>query len=699
MDSRLKALGSDTPVTCLPGLGPKKKEKLSGLGIDTIQDLLYSWPRNWEDRRNRVDIAGLRDGVPAGFEAVVSRITRVPKYYAAGKQSPFTFIVSDDSAEVEIVFFNARWTTRLIETGRKYIFFGTPLNKSGRLQLIHPEFQKAEDEEVFASHPILPVYPLKKGLNQKDLRLWHELALSVSEDVDEPLPHSIVEKENLCGLDIALRNIHFPASREELSEAKYRLVFEELFLLQCGLMRLKLVVSDEKSGICFKEVRSSATFEQYLPFDFTAAQKRTIMDIYQDMESKKTMNRLVQGDVGSGKTAVAAAAVFKAVKNGYQAVMMAPTEILAKQHYADLSPLFQDNGICSVALFTSGMKTKDRREAIQGLTDGSISFAIGTHALLQPDIVFNRLGLVITDEQHRFGVDQRINLAKKNAGDFRPDILVMTATPIPRSLAFVLYGDLDVSLIDELPPGRKRILTKAVADNKRRDVYAYAKEEVEKGRQIYVVAPLIEDTDSEVMEGVRSAETLYDELKPRFAHYRTELLHGNMKQDEKDRIMNDFVDGNVDVLISTVVIEVGVNVPNASMMIIESAERFGLAQLHQLRGRVGRGAEQSYCVLVSASDSEDAKKRIEAMVTTDDGFIIAEQDLSMRGPGEIFGTRQHGIPSLRIADLAKHLRIAEKARNAARSVIDNDPMLKSAENSRLKNRIDDLFSELNEVGL
>jgi ATP-dependent DNA helicase RecG len=412
----------------------------------------------------------------------------------------------------------------------------------------------------------------------------------------------------------------------------------------------------------------------------------------------------VQGDVGSGKTAVAAASVYRAVKSGYQAVLMAPTEILASQHYAYLSELFK--GELNVSLLTSGMPAAERASVTGGLAGGSVDLAVGTHALIQPDVVFRKLGLVITDEQHRFGVNQRIALARKGtsasdrADDIFPDVLVMTATPIPRSLAFVLYGDLDLSVIDELPPGRRKIITRAVTSAKRGDVYGFVEKEIAKGRQAYVVAPLIEDNEeSEVTADLRSAESLADELSKKIPGRRVALLHGRMKPREKDEVMSSFARGETDVLVSTVVIEVGVNVPNATVMVIENAERFGLAQLHQLRGRVGRGGEQSYCVLVTDSASEDARVRAKTLVKTDDGFAIAEMDLSLRGPGELFGVRQHGVPALRLADLSRHMRIAERTKTVAREILSEDPMLVKPENRAFGDHVESLFRDVTEVGL
>jgi ATP-dependent DNA helicase RecG len=650
-----------------------------------------------------------------------------------------------------------------------------PQVNMGRLRIIHPEFEREEDSSALASHPIMPIYPLTAGLSQKDMRLWHEAALSAIASVAEYLPDSVMERARLCGVDYALKNIHFPDERAALSAAKYRLIFEELLLLRTGLMWMKRG-RGEADGIGANGIRFSArplpsVFERFLPFAMTEAQRRTIREIYADMESDAPMNRLVQGDVGSGKTAVAMAAIFKAVANGYQAVMMAPTEILAKQHYAELQSVFKTDSAgetghsarrdaetaeCSthahvqiqsdeaeglldapadeeeglsgapadgaerqvhthtdeaersahvhakdavklprVALLTSGVKGAEREAVLAALANGEIDAVVGTHALLQPDVSFARLGLVITDEQHRFGVNQRIGLSKKGQ---RPDILVMTATPIPRTLAFILYGDLDISVIDEMPPGRKRVITKLAGSAQRNDVYVFVRKQLARGRQAYVVAPLIEDNE-EAFADVRSAEHLLGELKRRFSDCSAAMLHGGMKQDEKDRIMADYADGKIQILVSTVVIEVGVNVPNASVMIVENAERFGLAQLHQLRGRVGRGDAQSYCVLITDSDSKEATERAQILTETDDGFVIAEKDLTMRGPGELFGVRQHGIPSLRMADLVRHANILERVRDEATTLLERDPRLETPENAAFRRRIDRMFQEVADVGM
>ena len=483
-----------------------------------------------------------------------------------------------------------------------------------------------------------------------------------------------------------MQNIHFPEEKQKLLEAKYRLVFDELLILQTGLFAVRQNIKNGEDGIRIPKEADIRPYLDGFSYELTGAQKRCIEEIERDLESGKVMNRLVQGDVGSGKTAVAEVAMYKAVRGGYQAVMMAPTEILAHQHFEGLEKSFAVHGI-RVGFLSGSLKASEKRETLERLKNGEIDILVGTHAVIQPEVEFANLGLVITDEQHRFGVNQRIQLKEKGKN---PNILVMTATPIPRTLAVVLYGDLDVSVIDEMPPGRQVIKTRNLNGEKRDACYDFVEKQLQQGRQAYVVTPLIED--SETLD-LKSAQTVYEELAERFAAYNVALIHGGMKQAEKDQVMEEFYEGKIDVLVATVVIEVGINVPNASVIVIENAERFGLAQLHQLRGRVGRGKWQSYCFLITQGQSELAQKRGEIMQQSSDGFFIAEEDMKLRGPGDIFGTRQHGIPELNVADLARHIKILEHARVEAKKILTEDPLLKQGKNAELKRRITKLFGE------
>lgn len=491
---------------------------------------------------------------------------------------------------------------------------------------------------------------------------------------------------HLCSPAYAIEHIHFPREERTVLESRYRMIFEELLILQSGLFYIKQGMREDAKGVRFdKDVRVQPFIDSF-PFQLTAGQARCWQEIERDLESEKAMNRLVQGDVGSGKTAVAQLAMYKAVKSGYQAAMMAPTELLSKQHYANLSRSFAPFGI-RTALLSSSTKAAERRELLTALAAGEIDILIGTHAILQPDVVFAKPGLFVTDEQHRFGVNQREVLHTKGEN---PNVLVMTATPIPRTLAVILYGDLDISIIDTLPAGRKPIRTFLRYQDARPKIYDFVAAQVQQGRQAYVVAPLIEESES---IDCKSAQELYEELCACYSHLRIGLVHGAMKQQEKDAVMEAFQHRELDVLVSTVVIEVGIDVSNATVMVIENCERFGLAQLHQLRGRVGRGSEQSYCILVSGSDSQIAQKRNEIMCSTEDGFVIAEEDLKLRGPGEIFGTRQHGLPELNISDLVRNADILEQVRAAAKTIIEQDPTLTAPQHRILKQKIQKMFGE------
>lgn len=668
-------------VSVLKGIGPKKKAALEKLGIRTIEDLICFFPRDYQDRRRIQSIGDLTEERPALVRGRVTAVKDDP-HRRGGKQI-LRVLISDGSGKLEIIFFNARYLAKMFRPGVLYDFFGKPAFSFGKLQMIHPDYAPSEKG---LEQGILPVYPLTAGISQKELRGWQKTALQELSKIREYLPEDIIKRNRLCGMEYAVRNIHFPEEKAALQAGKFRLIFDELLALQTGLLAARYMASEGKQGLAFQKNAAEEHYIKTLGYELTKAQRRVVGEIKADLESGKVMNRLVQGDVGSGKTAVAEIALYKAVKNGFQGVMMAPTEILSKQHFSGLSKSFEVHNI-TIGLLTGSMTAKEKRETLEKLACGKIQILVGTHAIIQPDVVFQNLGLVITDEQHRFGVKQRSALSQKGEN---PHILVMTATPIPRTLAVILYGDLDISVIDQLPPGRQKIVTRAIEENQRSLCYDFVEKELKKGRQAYIVAPLIDE--SEVLD-VKSAEELYRELAERFSGYTAALLHGAMKQQEKDTVMERFYKNEIQVLVSTVVIEVGINVPNATIMVIENAERFGLAQLHQLRGRVGRGNHQSYCVLISKANSEVAKKRAQIMVDSQDGFYIAEEDLKLRGPGEIFGTRQHGVPELSIADLARHMHILNDVKKEAGRIMIEDPLLESEKYAELRQRVSKLFSD------
>ena len=667
-------------VTSLKGVGPKKAEALKKLGISTMEDLVFFLPRSYEDRRNRVDISDAAEDQNSVVTGEVKLV--VNDRYRGGRKQMLRLLVEDGTGSMEVVFFNAKYLQHSFRTGRKYTFFGKVTRNFGKMQMIHPEFSDADGME----DGILPVYPLTKGISQREMRTWQKSlkrAYSMAEDI---LSSEAVERNRLCSLSYALENVHFPQEKQKLLEAKYRLIFDELLILQTGLFMARQNVTDGRNGIAFSPEADTGRYIESLPYPLTGAQQRCVEEIERDLESSTAMNRLVQGDVGCGKTAVAEIAMYKAVKSGYQAVLMAPTEILAAQHFDGISRAFEAHGI-RTAFLTGSLKAAQKREVLEQIATGEAQVIIGTHAVIQPDVEFSRLGLVITDEQHRFGVRQRVKLREKGEN---PNVLVMTATPIPRTLSVILYGDLDVSIIDELPPGRQQTVTRCIKSEKRGECYDFLEQQLKQGRQAYVVTPLIEE--SETLDA-KSAEQVAAELKKRFRGYSVELIHGAMSQDEKDRIMESFSRGETDVLVATVVIEVGINVPNATVIVIENSERFGLAQLHQLRGRVGRGSHRSYCFLILDGGSEIAEKRGQIMEASSDGFFIAEEDLKLRGPGEIFGTRQHGLPDLAITDLSKHMKILEQAKEDAKAMLADDPALDAPEHSALRRRITKLFGE------
>lgn len=677
----------DDEVKQLKGIGPKKSEALKKLDIYTFDDLIHHYPREYEDRTNIRKISELTDGETA---LIAGRIVKLAKGRSSrAKKGLLRLLISDETGVLEVLFFASGYLERIFLRGSVFSFFGKVSAKNSVLRLLHPDFEPYDPEK---QQRILPVYPLAFGVSQNDLRKWQKIASSMYPMLQEYLPQKTLARNRLCGIEYAMMGIHFPEELQMVKEAKFRLVFEELLLLQTGLFYLKNYIGEEKSGLVFDKNVSMDEFCGILPYEMTAAQKRVLAEISSDMDSPKMMNRLVQGDVGSGKTAVAAAAIYKAVKSGFQAVMMAPTELLARQHYDGLKEQFAAFGF-KTEFLSGSLKAKQKRDVLERLELGLVDVLIGTHAVIQKTVTFHRLGLVITDEQHRFGVNQRALLTEKGEN---PDVLVMTATPIPRTLAVILYGDLDISIIDELPAGRKTIETRVVSGAGRDRAYEFLRTELQKGRQGYVVAPLIED--SEEVEA-RSAAGLHEELSQRFPEHCVALLHGGMKQEYKDEIMLRFYNREIDLLVATVVIEVGINVPNSTVMVIENAERFGLAQLHQLRGRVGRGSEQSYCILISEGKTPVSKERADIMTKTGDGFLIAEKDLELRGPGEFFGMRQHGIPELKIADLVKHRKLLEPVKTEALCILNDDPALKKIENAHFRKRIKKLFEAAGTIQL
>lgn len=671
-------------IQYVKGIGPKKAEKLNKLGIYTIKDLLYYFPRQFEDRSIIKKIAQLEDEEKVTVKALITNI----ESYTPKKGMTITRIdVKDDTGFAKLTFFNREYIKNTFRVGDSILAFGK-VKKNGRFV----ELNSCELEYLSASPKnigkLVPVYPLSYGVTNKDIMNTVRMVFE-SKDIKIPeyMPEYILKKYRLCGIEYAIKNIHFPKDKESLKIALYRLIFEELLVLQLGLFMYKGGSSDEK-GILFKRNQRLDEVLKSLPFSLTRAQNRALNEIIDDMCSEKVMNRLVQGDVGSGKTVVALLALAECVFNGYQGALMAPTEILAQQHYESFTETFEDIGI-NVELLTGSVTKKQKEGILQRAKDGEIDILIGTHALIEDNVEFKNIGLVITDEQHRFGVRQRGKLSSKGES---PDILVMTATPIPRTLALILYGDLDISIIDELPPGRQPIETIAVEKKKRDKVYnSLVRREVDKGRQVYIVCPLVEE--SETLDITSATETAEEIKRDFFPDLRVGLLHGKMKPSEKDTIMTAFKNHELDILVSTTVIEVGVNVPNSTLMIIENAERFGLAQLHQLRGRVGRGKHQSYCVLIYGSNSEVCRKRMSIMEETNDGFKISEKDLEIRGPGEFFGTMQHGVPELKVANLFKHMKILKTVQQEARIIIGEDSTLDFKEYRGLKREIESKFKD------
>lgn len=655
-------------IQYVKGVGPKKKVELNRLGIKTVYDLLTYYPRTYEDQSVLTKIADLKAGCQATVAGVIVNVS--DRQGGRRGMTIITALIGDGSGFLQITWFNQKYLKKQLKPGSRVFVTGkVSYAYGGRGQFAMSQLASfqilGEADEAETLTGIMPVYGATEKLNQKFFRKIIKELFASELEVEEIIAEPIKAKYNLLNRFEALKNIHFPENFTELKIARARLAFEELYMIQCGLLLLKKRVQEKKSGV--RHLADSNLLKQVLtalPFKLTHDQAKTWQEIKHDMESSVPMRRLVQGDVGSGKTVIALLALVKTVENGYQGALMAPTEILASQHYESFQKLLSDFGIR--VGFLSGRLTKKKREEMYALlAEQKIDIVIGTHALIQEGVHFAKLGLVVTDEQHRFGIDQRAELEKK--GELTPDVLVMTATPIPRTMTLTVYGDLDVSLIQELPPGRQPIRTFVRTPDRRELIYQYVLTQLKAGRQAYVVCPLIEMNEE---SNLPSAEEVYDEL--RFGIFQgvpCGLVHGRMKPAEKEQIMQAFYEDKIKLLVATTVIEVGVNVPNASIMVIEHAERFGLAQLHQLRGRIGRGEYKSYCILVSDMKTENAKERLKIMATTSDGFKLAEADLKMRGPGQFFGTLQHGLPDLKIADVLGDMDILFKAREAAEETL------------------------------
>ncbi len=678
-------------VQFMKGVGPRKTGYLKRLDIEIIEDLLYFYPRNYEDRRKIEKISDLEDGEKTNIEVVLKSN---PTVFKPNKKLSITKVMAaDDTGEVQIVWFNQDYVASALFKGDSIKVNGK-VKKSGMITELHSPVYIKSGEKSDKIGKILPIYSLTEKFKNNDMINIVSSALDeYLKYLPEALPNSIIEKYNLLSLSESLRNIHFPENRNMYIKARNRLVFEELFTLQLGLLLLKNKYTNKTDYIEYQEVSEIDDFLKSLPFSLTNAQQKVFKEITMDMQSKKQMNRLVQGDVGSGKTIIAVLAMFKAFKNGYQSVFMAPTEILAAQHLESMNCLFENWGI-SCELLASSVTKKNKGLIIERLKNGEIDILIGTHALIEDYVEFKNLGLAITDEQHRFGVRQRAKLSAKGNS---PDILIMTATPIPRTLALILHGDLDVSIIDELPPGRKKIETYIRTDRDRDKIYDFVTDELNLGRQVYMVCPLVEESET---LNLRSATELYEHLsETEFIDRKVALLHGKMKPKEKDAVMIKFKNGDIDILVSTTVIEVGVNVPNASIMIIENSERFGLAQLHQLRGRIGRGEYQSYCILMNEGHGSVSKERMKIMEQTNDGFLISEKDLEIRGPGEFFGIRQHGLPELKITKLPRDMKILSAVQETCFELLKLDSELLKPEHLELKKKVGEMFSEENLIAL
>ena len=673
-------LTPDTPVRYLKGVGPKTAERFEKLGILTLSDLLCHYPRRYLDFSKPYSIAE----APADTECVVKAevFAKPGGYILPGGRRMERITAGDDVSSLEITWFNNPYAAQKLELGQEYYFQGIVTGGMLRRQMVNPQVRT--DAQVKSS-PFEAVYPQTEGLTSSAIAKCVRQLLPHAELLPDPLPSEMLKKYRLLSKADAVRAIHCPATEEEAFAARRRLIYEELLVLQLGIGRMKNHGA-ASTGAPMKKADASPFWES-LPFSPTGAQRRAVEEILTDMSGETSMNRLLQGDVGSGKTLVATAAIWACIRAGYQAALLAPTEILASQHAENLNRLLSPFGM-RVALLTGGMKAAARRTTLAAIRDDEADLIVGTHAILSEGVEFARLGLAVVDEQHRFGVRQRGLLAEKAAN---PHLLVMSATPIPRTLGLLMYGDLDISILDELPPGRKPVKTRCITGKKRADLYGFLDREIDSGRQVYIVCPAIEDAGG---SGLNAVKSYYEDIaKAYLPDRRVGLMHGKLKPKEKAEVMDDFKSGRLDALVSTTVIEVGVDVPNATVMVIENAERYGLSALHQLRGRVGRGAAESWCFLVSDNSSESVQKRLKFLCSTSDGFAVAQYDLETRGPGDFFGSRQHGLPTLQIADLMNDTRTLHAAQSEAVALLAEDPLLERPEHALLARQVEQMFDK------
>ena len=673
-------LTPDTPVRYLKGVGPKTAERFEKLGILTLSDLLCHYPRRYLDFSKPYSIAD----APADTECVVKAevFAKPGGRILPGGRRMERITAGDDVSSLEITWFNNPYAAQKLELGQEYYFQGIVTGGMLRRQMVNPQVRT--DAQVKSS-PFEAVYPQTEGLTSSAIAKCVRQLLPHAELLPDPLPSEMLKKYRLFSKADAVRAIHCPATEEEAFAARRRLIYEELLVLQLGIGRMKNHGA-ASTGAPMKKADVSPFWES-LPFSPTGAQRRAVEEILTDMSGETSMNRLLQGDVGSGKTLVAAAAIWACIRAGYQAALLAPTEILASQHAENLNRLLSPFGM-RVALLTGGMKAAARRTTLAAIRDDEADLIVGTHAILSEGVEFARLGLAVVDEQHRFGVRQRGLLAEKAAN---PHLLVMSATPIPRTLGLLMYGDLDISILDELPPGRKPVKTRCITGKKRADLYGFLDREIDSGRQVYIVCPAIEDAGG---SGLNAVKSYYEDIaKAYLPDRRVGLMHGKLKPKEKAEVMDDFKSGRLDALVSTTVIEVGVDVPNATVMVIENAERYGLSALHQLRGRVGRGAAESWCFLVSDNASESVQKRLKFLCSTSDGFAVAQYDLETRGPGDFFGSRQHGLPTLQIADLMNDTRTLHAAQSEAVALLAEDPLLERPEHALLARQVEQMFDK------